>query len=165
MNEGVKSFSIMQWIAGIIATVVSGLVIWFITERLGVQDLVTKDISGVWKTPMKDLSYKIIQDNNSYTWIIRESGVSGGGTIKGSKLISDVNGKEVVYQVKELASDDDRFVLYTHDPAYATVILFKECRDLEDFLKEIGYDSPALKKIVSYFMEKLPNPTCPDIKL
>ena len=157
-----------KWLAGIAASVIAGLIIWWFTQGNKANNYDeypedVMDISGVWLTPYRDLSYNITQDNYNYNWIIRESGVSGSGTIEGRTFISNLKGERVSYEVRETDPEGNPVVLFTTDPKYTGVILFRTCDNLKKFLFDFDVEFPELKSKVHYVMQNIPNPTCPNI--
>jgi len=155
-----ESLSLGKWAAGIAATVIAALLIWWLTRPGGVLDPVP-DFSGDWLTPNRGLSYKVIQNDNQYTWVIRENGVSGTGTVEGETLVLQLEGERVVYQAK-MDSRGNPIVLHTFHPHYAGVVLFKSCHEFEIFLNDLAVDYPELKNQIYQFIKNLPNPACPN---
>jgi len=123
------------------------------------------NIEGTWFTPYKDLIYKIKQDGNRYSWSILGKGVMGNGKIIGNTLISNIEGKEITYMAQKTDSERNPLVLSTTVPEYATIILFRSCNDFKSFINKLANESPEDKILIHNFMQSLPNPTCPNVKL
>jgi len=103
----------------------------------------------------------VTQNNLQYSWIIRESGVSGVGTIEGNTLVSQIEGKQVVYEALKWDSRGNPIVLLTRHPDFLGVVLFRTCDDFKLFLKDLGTDFPKLKMQIYNAVRNLKNPTCP----
>jgi len=174
MPDKSASSTFGKWLTGIAATVIGAVLIWLLTHPGGLINPtptpipptptpVIMDVSGVWLTPFNDLSYKVTQDQSRVEWLIRESGVSGEGTIRGKTLVGDLGGQEVTYEVGESDSKGNPTVLYTTHPNYLGVILFRTCDDFGKYLTDVGGISPQLKTMIYDAVKSLPNPTCPNV--
>ena len=165
MTDQLKTFSFWKWLSSVATTVFAAIVIWWLTHQGGILNPVEKviNIEGTWLTPFKNLSYNVTQNDNQYRWIIRESGVSGTGTIEGNTLVSIIDGKRVEYEIKERDSNGNPKVLFTTHPNYVGVVLFKTCGDFKNFLEAFGNDYPKLKNGFYNAVKKIPNPTCPGV--
>jgi hypothetical protein len=162
--------SVIKWIAGIAAAVIGAVLIAYLTGAIRPGSPLNPAsptptimvVSGDWLTPFDNLSYRVTQDEAHFTWLIRESGVSGEGAVKGKTFVGTISGQEVVYGVGEWAPNGDPTVLYSSNPAYLAVILFRTCADFKKFAADISSISPQLTNVVRDALKKIPNPTCPN---
>ncbi|MCF8234703.1 MAG: hypothetical protein K9G67_09145 [Bacteroidales bacterium] len=163
MNKQRKSGATLRWVAGIAATVIAAVSIWWLTGEGGLLNPGPKqiDVAGIWKTPFENLSYRITQDDDSFTWLIRENGISGQGTVDGLRLEMEVNGEEVIYEAHRINRQDEPMALYTTHPKYAGVVLFKNCDDFEQFVDDLVNDLPELENAILSALRNVQNPTCP----
>jgi hypothetical protein len=124
---------------------------------------VIMDVAGNWLTPFDNLSYRVTQDRTRVTWRIPESGASGKGTIVDNTLVGDISGQEVVYEVGESDSQGNPTVLYTTNPNFLGVVLFRTCDDLSKFVSDLAGLSSQVRTNIQNALSSLSNPTCPNV--
>jgi hypothetical protein len=150
MKSKPKSFSFSKRMAGISAKGMTTLVIfWFALSIVLINpvsaDPTTMDISGIWLTPFENGSYEIIQNDDQYTWTVRETGETGKGIIKGNKIISYIGDKKAVYDTMKFDSQGNPVVLSSKDEGYSSITLFKTCDDFKVFLNDSGADLTLMR--------------------
>ncbi len=165
MNNKSKLSSFLKWLIGIATVVITSVIVWFFTHPGGVLDPMPTEptiieISGVWHTPMKDLSYNIIQNENQFEWIIRKNGTSGQGKIEGNMLTMIINNSKVIYNVVEWDDKKNPTVLFTTNKNFMNVILFRSCDDFKKFRINLINTYPDWKPIVDNYIKSLKNATC-----
>lgn len=135
-KESKGSNQLLKWI--IIAIVIIGAV--FIVRHLFTpnpgpipdpnpgpsQPDVTMNIQGAWLTNVPNLVYVFEQTGNSFTWKIVGAPDTGTGSIEGDKLIVQVGGRTVVFDVTKKFADGNPAELQTHDPQYQNLIIFRQ---------------------------------------
>lgn len=166
MKNQPKLSAFLKWMTGIATAVIVSVLVWFFTHPGGLLDPgpskpTVIDISGIWLTPGKNLSYNIIQNGKQYEWVIRENMISGPGKIEGNTLTMIINREEVIYNVVEW--DDKKYpsVLFTTNPKLVSVVLFRTCDDFQRFRLNLNNIYPDLKPIVDSYIASLKNATCP----
>ena len=152
--------AIGKWLAGILAAVIVGLILWWLK---GGPLNPTMEISGIWHTPYKKLDYRINQKQNHFVWLIPETGITGEGEIDGKIVVLHINGKKVTYHGWKFDYKGDPAVLFTTQPEYTTVVLFRTCNDFASYIIDRGKKSPPLKLAIYQYLQKLSEPTCPNV--
>jgi hypothetical protein len=166
MDKQSRTSLFLKWLAGVASAVLTAVIIWFITHPGGAlnptpTEPTVIEISGIWYTPVKNLSYNIIQNDNQFEWVVRETMVNGFGTIEGNRLTMIINNEKVIYNVVERDENDNPTVLFTTNRKLISVILFRTCDDFQKFNVNLGNTYPDLKPIVEDFVRSINNPSCP----